>query len=154
MAKTHRILPNQIPQILKWIKSSGGVAVWHPPGKSTGDCWYSGSDEQAPDPRADFLPTEMISLHDFDVVVEHVEVFRKTLPAVVRPGFVLSDAGIEKVIAKFEAEHDLKTKYDEEGSYFNIEPNKKKPWLYDGVVYAVKRVVPLKDWPAGIVSKP
>lgn len=151
MIRKHRVTVEQAVQVLAHIAESTGVMVWHAPGYPTADdegpCWYTpiGLDDP-PDPQADSVPTALLNMDDFEVV-EFQEVFRKTLPASARPGIKLSEELIEAYTAEFEKAHDTAgLQYDEAGSQFAIEPNKERPWLYDGVVYAVRDVVPLREW--------
>lgn len=151
----HEIREAQAKQILKWLAGPGAVNYWEEkdrnrsPFTSEDDqrCWYLGGDFDWKSQPLDPPDSTLTSIDDF-VVLVFEEVFRRTLPAAARPGVQLSDEMIEAYTADFEKHFDQKIgpKYDERGSRFGIEPNKKKPWLYDGVVYVVTKTLPLREY--------
>lgn len=149
MDNKHIVDPDVAKRLLELFRKDGAVWIWHAPGypqgSDDGPVWYTPIFASIPDPRADAKPTTALMIGDFDVA-EYGEVFRRQLPDDMRPGIKTSDARRAKIMAEFEQHHDAAASYNEEGSRFAIEPNKEKPWLYDGVVYAIKRRIPLKDW--------
>lgn len=136
----HRITTDQARQILIWmydtsVQDSEVVVVWQ--ADDSDFCWYAAVGDSCPeDPRLELASTTCLTIDDFEVILSHEEVFRRALPAIARSGIAMSDEMIEAI----------SDRHNESGSYFAIEPNAAKPWLYDGVVYAVKSVVPLRNW--------
>jgi hypothetical protein len=147
----HRIRESQAKKIWSWLAKGIAISWWETPNATEGSpSWYTPNTprhRRKPDPRAKDEPSSvLLSTEDF-VVEVLAEIYRRPLPATARPGIRLTDEMIEAYVQDFEKAYDEKFHgQDPPNSRFEVEPNKKQPWLYDGVVYAVLKVVPLSQY--------
>ncbi len=149
---TYEITPEQAPRIYQLLTVREGVHQWHaigfPKDGEEGPVWYGSGDRLFnTDPRAQEKPTRLITDINEFVVIIYKEVFRKTLPALMRPGVQISDELREAYLQDFcKAADYVDNLHQKKVSRFDIEPNKDKPWLYDGVVYILSKSIPLKHY--------